>query len=88
MVRDNIKAQIANQSTAGKAGIVLAAVIAMVIARQGAFILEGAGDVATVVGGLPVMVLFFGGLYVGAMAVIGIYNDLNGESEEHPDLSG
>lgn len=78
MVRTRIKSKISEQSTGGKAGILLVAVVAMVIARQGAFILEGAGDIAVVLVGLPVIILFFGGLYVGVMSVIAIYNDTTG----------
>jgi len=87
MIRERIKSQIADRSTAGKALVVALSVVAMVMGRQGAFALEGAGDTAIVLVGLPVLVLFFGGAYVGAMALIGIYHDTRGDPGSENSLS-
>ncbi len=79
MIRERVKSQIADRSTVGKAVVVALSVVAMAIGRRGAFALEGAGEIAIVLVGLPVLLLFFGGAYVGAMALIGIYHDTRGD---------
>lgn len=87
MARDELKSWIRSQSIGMTAVVIVAAVIGMMIARRMAFVLEGTGDVLIVVAGIPTMVLFFGSLYIGALALISLVRDLRGEGRSKIDVS-
>jgi ABC-type branched-subunit amino acid transport system permease subunit len=87
MVRDRLKSWIRDQSTGVKVGVLVAALIGAIVARQMAFVLEGAGTLMIILGGLPTIVLFIGSVYVGALVLITLVRDIRGESQTKADPS-